>query len=142
MPYPVVIYSADKIRGGILKKILQRNEIKTLLVNKIIEMRDSISKFAPDIVIIDTKNSLKDEINFLKNLSYKKEEIFVFFLGSESVISTFERMDMNKNLHLADPLNPEFIVSKVKKILLSKAKDKKQKKEDLESSLKQFLKLE
>jgi len=110
MPYPVVIYSADKIRGGILKKILQRNEIKTLLVNKIIEMRDSISKFAPDIVIIDTKNSLKDEINFLKNLSYKIEEIFVFFLGSESVISTFERMDMNKNLHFADPLNPEFIV--------------------------------
>ena len=104
-------------------------------------MRDFFSKYAPYIVIIDTKNSLEDEINFFKNFPYKIEEVFVFYLGSESVISTFERMDMNKNLHLVDPLNPEFIVSKVKKILLSKAKDKKQKKKDLESSLKQFLKL-
>ena len=142
MPYPVVVYSADKIRGGILKKILQRDEIKALLANRIIELRDSISKFAPDIVIIDTKNALKDEINFLKNLSYKKENIFIFVLGSESVISTFDGMEKHKNLHLADPLNPEFIVSKVKKILLSNAKNKSQKKDRLEDDLKQFLKLE
>ncbi len=142
MSYPVIIFSADDIRGGITKQILQQNNIEALCVSRILEARDTIVKHTPVVTIFDTKNALPDEIAFLKNFYRTLKECVVIVLGSTSLMEKFEGSGLDKNVLLADPFDPELIVSTVRKILQSKTKAKSVKRNILEKDLKQFLKLE
>ena len=142
MSNSVVIFSADKLRGGIIKDILQRHGIKALWVTIILDIQNAISAHTPIVAIVDTKDSLVDEIDFLKNLCSSLQDSILILLGTPAVIGTFRGPMVHEDLCLADPIDPELIVSKVKESLLAKIKDKKTKKGDLERSLKQFLKLE
>lgn len=142
MSYPVIIFSADDLRGGITKQILQQNNIKALWVSRILEARDTIVKHTPVVTIFDTKNALPDEIAFLKNFYRTFKECFVLILGNTSLMEKFEGSGLDKNVRLADPFDPELIVSTVKEILQSKTKAKGVKRNILENDLKQFLKLE
>ena len=142
MSYPVIIFSADDIRGGITKQILKQNNIEALGVSRILEARDTIVKHTPVVTIFDTKNALPDEIAFLKNFYRTLKECVVIVLGSTSLMEKFEGSGLDKNVLLADPFDPELIVSTVRKILQSKTKAKSVKRNILEKDLKQFLKLE
>ena len=142
MSHPVIIFSADKLRGGLIKDILQRGGINARWDRRILETRDAISEFAPDVVIIDTKSSLSSEIDFLKNLCAMLQDSRVIVLGPPSLIGAFEGPGIREELCLADPLDPDLIVSKVNDILRSRKKNKHVNRSGLENSIKQFLKLD
>ena len=145
MAFPVLIYCTDRSRGGILNKILKRNDISATLVKHLEEMQTALSRHQPDVFIVDLKNEIRDEIVFLAKLCQKLEQPFLIVLGSAADIQTFEmQVDsffLENNLCLADPLSPERIVSKVNEILLTKENTPQAKQASLETDLKQFLKL-
>jgi DNA-binding response OmpR family regulator len=142
MSYPVIIFSADDIRGGITKQILQQNNIEALRVSRILEARDTIAKHAPAVTIFDTKNGLPDEITFLSNFCRTLKDCAVIILGSASLMEKFEGSGLDRNVCLPDPFDPELIVSTVRKLLQSKPKTNGLAHKALEDDLKQFLKLE
>jgi len=142
MSHSVVIFSVDKLRGGIIKDILQRHGITALWAGSILDIRDAISKQTPIVAILDTKDSLAGEIDFLQNLCRTLQDLIFIVLGIPSVINTFEGPGVHKELCLADPLDPELIVSKVKESLLAQSRIKENKHDRLENDLKQYLKLE
>jgi len=142
MSYPVIIFSADDLRGGITKQILQQNNIEALRVSRILEARDTIAEHTPAVIIFDTKNALPDEITFLKNFYRTLKECFVIIIGSRSLMEKFEGSGLDRNVCLPDPFDPELIASTVRKILQSKTKTNDSTHKTLENDLKQFLKLE
>ncbi|MBF0257377.1 MAG: hypothetical protein HQK62_00835 [Desulfamplus sp.] len=117
MSVQVIIYSSDRIRGGILREILRRNKTETLLLDNIMDVKSAISSHKPDIAIFDTSNSLKNEINSLKHLSSSIEECFVMILGDALIINVFHDGNLWNKLFLTDPLDPEIIISKSREIL-------------------------
>lgn len=145
MAFSVIIYSADKTRGGILNKILKRNGLTSLLVNQLGNTQVAVFEHNPDVLIADLKNALRDEIVFLANIYSKLQGTFLIVLGGPVDINSFEKQVgefvLENNLHLTDPLSPELIVSKVKEALALREKTPQAKQPNLETDLKQFLKL-
>lgn len=145
MAFSVIIYSADKTRGGILNKILKRNGLTSLLVNQLGNTQVAVFEHNPDVLIADLKNALRDEIVFLANIYSKLQRTFLIVLGGPVDINSFEKQvgefALENNLHLTDPLSPELIVSKVKEALALREKTPQAKQPSLETDLKQFLKL-
>jgi DNA-binding NtrC family response regulator len=145
MAFPVIIYSADKSRGGILHKILKRNGLSTLWENQLSQTQAAVLTHHPEIFIADIKNALKNEIVFLANICLKLQGAFLIVIGGSVDINTFEKqvseLVLENNLRLTDPLSPELIVSKVKEVLSLREKPLQAQQTDLEIDLKQFLKL-
>jgi DNA-binding response OmpR family regulator len=141
MSHSVFIFSTDKLRGGIIKEILQRHGIEALWAGSILDARDAFSTHTPTVAILDTKDSLAGEIDFLQSLSRTLHDLVFIVLGIPSVISTFKGPGVHAELCLADPLDPELIVSKVKESLLAQSSQKNNRQDRLENDLKQFLKL-
>lgn len=145
MAFPVIIYSADKSRGGILHKILKRNGLSSLWENRLNETQAAVLMHHPDIFIADIKNALKNEIVFLTNICLKLQGAFLIVIGGSADINTFEKqvseLVLENNLRLTDPLSPELIVAKVKEVLSSRENPQQAQQADLEFDLKQFLKL-
>ncbi len=145
MTFPVIIYSADKSRGGILHKILNRNGLTSLWENRLNEMQAAVITHHPDIFIADIKNALKNEIVFLANICLKLQGIYLIVIGGSVDISTFDNqvseLVFENNLRLTDPLSPELIVSKVKEVLSLRENPPQAPQNNLEIDLKQFLKL-
>ncbi|MBF0119431.1 MAG: hypothetical protein HQK79_11390 [Desulfobacterales bacterium] len=114
----VVIYSINKIRGGITQKILERSSIKSILTSRIYELKDAILKYKPNLLVIDSKDTIKNEIN----------------LVNQMVIE----MGINKVLWLSDPFVPEMIISEVKELL---SQEEPANNDSMYENLKQFLNL-
>ncbi len=142
MPYPVIIFSLDNLRGGLTKKILRRNGVEALLLSKILGIRDTIVRHAPGVVIFDTFGCFPEEIKQIKSLCQGLEHISAIVLGDLSIMEGFDGPSISKERCLSDPLDPELIVSTVKDALISKAKEKRSKGDTLVSDLKHFLKLD
>ena len=142
MPYPVLVFSADKLRGGITQEILGRSGFEVLLLSKILGSRDTIARHSPSVVILDTHSCSSDEINQIRNLCRILEHTVVIVLGDPSIIDSFEGPGIRKELRLSDPLDPDLIASKVKQVFSSKAKEKRSESDTLESDLKHFLRLD
>jgi DNA-binding response OmpR family regulator len=140
--YPVLIFSADELRGGITQKILKRSGFEVLLLSKILGARDTIAKHAPSVVIFDTYGCFSEEINQIRNLCRTLDHTVVIVLGDPSIMDRFEGPGIRKELCLSDPLDPELIASKVKEVFSSKAKEKRSESGALEGDLKHFLKLD
>jgi DNA-binding response OmpR family regulator len=142
VPYPVVIFSTDDLRGGITQKILKRSRFEVLLISTMLGARDAIAKHTPSIVIFDTYGCFSEEINRIRNLCRTLEHTVVIVLGDPSIIDRFEGPGIRKGLCLSDPLDPELIASKVKQVFSSKAREKRSESDTLEGNLKHFLKLD
>jgi len=142
MSSPVIIFSADRLRTGIIEKLLKRAGIESLSVSRVWEAGEAIVNNAPHVVIFDAKNNFRGEINLLRNLCRSLRETAAIVLGDRPIVDTFEGEAVQEGFCLADPFDPELIISKVKEILSSKAKEKRLQGDGLESDLKQFLKLD
>jgi len=142
VPYPVIIFSADDLRGGITQKILERNGFEVLLLSKIFRARDNIAKHTPGVVIFDTYSCFSEEINQIRNLCRTLEHTVVVVLGDPSIIDGFDGPGIRKELLLSDPLDPDLIASKVKEFLSSRGNEKRSECDTLEGDLKHFLKLD
>lgn len=145
MAVPIVIYSPDNNRGGILLKILNRNGLASRWEHRLDETQAVVSTHRPDVFIADIKNALKNEIIFLANICLKLPEVYLIVIGGSVDIGTFDsqvsELVLNNNLRLTDPLSPELIVSKVKEVLFSREKTPESPPNHLETDLKKFLKL-
>jgi len=142
MSSPVIIFSANRLRTGIIEKLLKRAGIESLSVSRVWEAGEAIVNNAPHVVIFDAKNNFRGEINLLRNLCRSLRETAAIVLGDRPIVDTFEGEAVQEGFCLADPFDPELIISKVKEILSSKAKEKRLQGDGLESDLKQFLKLD
>jgi DNA-binding response OmpR family regulator len=146
MPSPVIIFSTDKLRGGIIQKVLERTGLESLVVNRFLAAREAIADNAPRVAILDTQGVFSDELNLLKNFCRALWDTLwdtaVIVLGDRSIVDTFRGEGVQEGFCLPDPLDPELIASKVKEILSSKGKVDRLQSDGLESDLKRFLKLD
>ena len=139
----VLVFSADELRGKILEKVLDRNGFECLIFNRILETRDDIVQYSPEVVIVDTERCFSEEINHLKNVCQTlKHETFIV-LGKEAVIGHFKGSRIRKSLCLCDPIDPELIAVKIKEIISWKKKKWKLTERDVfEKTLKHLLHLD
>ena len=138
----VLIFSMDKIRGGITQKVLKRSGFEALLFPMILGAKNAIAKYAPGVVIFDIDSYLSGEVNQIRNLGGTLEHTPVILLGDRSITDRFEGAGIREKLVLSDPLDPELIVAKVKEGLSLKVKEKSSEGDTLEEDLKHFLNLE
>jgi DNA-binding response OmpR family regulator len=141
VPYPIIVFSVDKLRGGITKKILERNGFRVLLLNEILGMREKIAGHTPDVVIFDTYHCLAEEVRHLKNFCGSVDNTVVMLLGDSAITERFRGPNIRGDLRLSDPLDLDLIVSKVKEVFSSRQDEQNQGTDTLEGELKDFLKL-
>ena len=137
-----LIFSTDKIRGGIIQKVLKRGGFEALLLRTILGAKDAIVKHAPGIVIFDVSSYFSEEVNQIRNLYGILEHTPVIVLGDRSITDGFGGIRIGVELVLSDPLDPELIVAKVKEVLSLKVKKSPPEDDTLEEDLKHFLKLD
>lgn len=142
MSSTVLVFSADELRGNIIKKILNRSGFESLFFNRILDAGGAIAQHAPGIVIFDTDSCFLEEINHMRNLCRMLEHTVAIVLGEAAVIDRFEGPFIRKDLCLSDPFDPELIITKVKEIISLQEKKKHAESETLEKDLKHFLNLE
>ena len=139
----VLVFSADELRGKIIRKVLDRNGFECLVFNRILETGDEVVQHSPEVVIVDTERCFSEEINHLKNICQTLKHETVIVLGKETVIDRFKGPRMRKVLCLSDPLDPELITLKIKEIASMKKKKWKLTDSDrLEKTLKHLLHLD
>ena len=139
----VLVFSADELRGKIIRKVLDRNGFECLIFNRILETGDDIVQHSPAVAIVDTERCFSEEINHLRNICQTLKHVAVIVLGKEIVIDRFKGLSMRKVLCLSDPLDPELITSEIKEIVYRKKQKWKLTESDrLEKTLKHLLHLD
>lgn len=142
MTSPVLVFSADVLRGRIIEKVLNRSGFECLIFNRILETREDIVRHAPAAVIVDTENCISEEINHLRNICHMLKHDAVIVLGKEPTLDGFKWPRFRKGLCLSDPLDPELIAAKIKDIASrKKSKGDRTESDMLENTLKQLLHL-
>lgn len=141
MPAPILIFSADALRGNITLKILSRSGFEALLFNRILEAERAIAQHAPRLVIFDTDSCFLEEIDHLKNLCRTLEHTLAVVLGKATVIGSFKGPCVGKDRCLSDPLDPDRVLTKVKQIITRQTQKEHTAVDTLENDLKQFLNL-
>lgn len=138
----IVIFAADRIRGGITRKILQNNGLEPLLYHSLPQARAAIAKRSPAVLILDTKNALADEISAMHTACSTSPQGTVLVLGAQTIVDTFQSTAAASLQRLVDPLDPELIVERVKTCLQHSGTLKDSETDQLENDLRQFLGLE
>lgn len=141
MPEQVLIFSADEVRGGIARKILERNGFEVLLLGRILGLREAIAEHNPRVVILDTYGCIAEEIKQIKNLCQTLRHTLVILLGEPAIILGMEGTGPGNQLCLSDPLDPDLFVTKVREAFSSKAKGTQTETGALEKDLEHLLKL-
>lgn len=139
----ILVFSADDLRGKILRKVLDRNSFECQVFKRILETGDDIHKHSAAVVIIDTERCFLEEVNHLRNICQSLKDVAVIVLGKETVIDRFKGPRMRKVLCLSDPLDPELIISEIRKIVSGNQRMWKITESDgLEKTLKHLLHLD
>ncbi len=94
----VLVFSADELRGKIIRKVLDRNGFECLIFNRILETGDDIVQHSPEVAIVDTERCFSEEINHLRNICQTLKREAVIVLGKETVIDRFKGPRMRKVL--------------------------------------------
>lgn len=138
----VLVFSADELRGNILKRILIRSGFEFLFFHRILKAGGAIAQHGPDIVIFDTVGCFAEEINYLRNLGRTPARTVAIVLGSAAVLERFEGPFIHQDLCLPDPFDPELIITKLKEITMLQKEKRSAESDTLEKNLKHFLNLE
>ncbi|MBF0573978.1 MAG: hypothetical protein HQK69_09500 [Desulfamplus sp.] len=117
MSVQVIIYSSDRIRGGIVKEILRRNNIETVLLENIMDVKSEISSHLPAVIIFDTNNFLKNEVKFLRSFLSSLGSCSLILLGNPLITNSLKGFEQLNLIQLPDPLDPDKIASKSIEIL-------------------------
>jgi len=118
----ILLFTADVLRGKIIKKVLNRNGLECGVYNHMLAAGDIIAKHAPAVVIFDTQGCFQEEINHLRSICQTLKHTNTMVLGEDCVIDRFKGPRIRKTLCLPDPLDPVLIATKAKEILLRKKK--------------------
>ena len=142
MSSTVLVFSADELRSNIIKTILSRSGFESLFFRRILEAGRAIAQHVPDIVIFDTVGCFAEEINNLRNLCRKQSHPIAIVLGSAAVLERFEGHLIRSDLSLAEPLDPELIITKLRELIMLQVEMSNAENDTLEKDLKHFLNLE
>jgi len=134
----VLIFSADALRGKIIKKVLNRNGLDCMIFNRILEAGNAISEHAPKVVIFDTEGCFSEEMNHLKNICRTFKHAVAIVLGDAVILEAFGGHFTRRASCLPDPLDPELICTKVREAIQKK---KCLGSDALEKTLRRFLNL-
>lgn len=113
----VIVYSPDDIRGRIVVETLKVSGIKTLLFSSHFEVKEAVASYRPPVIILDVKKNVSSELNFLETLSYELPEATIIALLENSNGHILENSGLANLLYVADPLDPELILSMVRDTL-------------------------
>ncbi|MBF0528249.1 MAG: hypothetical protein HQK55_03045 [Deltaproteobacteria bacterium] len=141
MPPQVVIFSPDKLRGGITKEVLRRAGIETLLISKVAKAKGALVADSPQALVLDTMGCLPEEINILLEHCRTLKQTTVILLGRSSLIEAIAA-DRGNTIPLSDPLDPELVAEKVKTAMASPPGLNTEEPQDLQADLIEFLRLE
>ena len=134
----VLVFSADELRGKIIKKVLNRNGFECLLFNQILEAGGAIAQHVPPVVVFDTESCFSEEINRLENICRTLKRAVAIVLGKAVIIERFKGRSFRRTLCLPDPFDPELIAVKVDETI-SQKKKRCAGSNTLEKTLKSFL---
>lgn len=138
MSTSVLVFSADELRGKIIKKVLSRSGFECLLFNQILEAGGAIARHAPPVVVFDTEGCFSEEVKRLRSICQTLKRAAAIVLGEAAVIEEFKRRRFRKTLCLPDPFDPELIAVKINEITAQK-KRRRAGSDTLEKTLKSFL---
>jgi len=146
MASPVIVLSADHIRGTILKKILSCGSFDVIWFKTFLEAEEVLGKYDPSVVIFDSKGLQAREAGLVEKLRSNLPGTFIIALVESGAMPLCEAEASPRVLWLPEPFDPELIVSKVKEIVsappVNRASDTKPDKDALVTSLKEFLRLD
>ncbi|MBW1983183.1 MAG: PBP1A family penicillin-binding protein [Deltaproteobacteria bacterium] len=114
----VIVYSPNEIRGKILISTLKLSGIEADQFANHFETEEASRHYSPSILILDVANNLQNEIIFLKKILNNFTEISVVALAKTTDIASLKGMALDIELCVADPLDPESVLFKVREILI------------------------
>jgi penicillin-binding protein 1A len=114
MPSPVVVYSPDDIRGQILSKTLEFNNIKSFRYVSHFETIEAVRRRSPSVIVIDAGKNSSDEINFIKELSLLLQGLTLIIICDQSEVSFLEGFELKNSKIVVDPIDPEMVLSLVR----------------------------
>ena len=86
----ILVFSADELRGKIIRKVLNRNGFECLLFNQILEAGGAIAQHCPPVVVFDTESCFSEEINRLRSICRTLKRAVAIVLGEADVVEKFE----------------------------------------------------
>lgn len=122
MPFSVLIYSSDMVRGKILLKSLQKEGILTALCRSAAGVSREINTCCYDVLIFDTKENFWNELSLFKNLSRILKKTITIILADPQNQPAMKTSGLRHGLFMPDPFDPEAIVGCVNGISESKKK--------------------
>jgi len=114
----VIVYAPNETRGKIIVHTLKLSGIEAVQFTNHFETEEAARNDSPSIVILDIAKSLKNELVFLKKIIEKHPAIIIVVLVKTSDVTLLKSMDLNIEVCVADPIDPESILLKVRKILI------------------------
>ena len=142
MSATVLVFSADQLRSNILKTVLSRSGFEPLFFSRLLEAGPTIARHTPEAVIFDTVGCFTEEINNLRNLCQLQSDTVAIVLGTAAVVESFKGSLIRSDRCLSEPLDPEFIITKLKELIMLQEQERSAVGDTLEKDLKHFLNLE
>lgn len=122
MPFAVLIYSADSVRGKILEKSFQVRRIPASVCTSQAQLIQAVNSRYFDVLIFDTKHNFWSDLNLFNKFSGILKKTTKIILSTPQNINVLQTANVQHDLSLADPLDPELIVATVQTIVDSKKK--------------------
>ncbi|MEI6127960.1 MAG: hypothetical protein WCQ99_15545 [Pseudomonadota bacterium] len=122
MPFSVLIYSADMVRGKILLKSLQKENILSVLCKTAVELNKAINTQYYDVLVFDTKQNFWNELSIFKNFSGVFKKTTTIILADLQNQPFLKTSGIRHDLCMPDPFDPEAIVGIISTIDESKKK--------------------
>ncbi|MBF0506189.1 MAG: hypothetical protein HQL09_05085 [Nitrospirae bacterium] len=120
MSLSAVIFSADDIRGALLRKTLEKNGFEVSLYKNIHAAGDILKAKSPPLVIIDKEGYFPGELEYFSSLSGPLAGTSVLVVANSAQDASISLKGVPVEWCLSNPLDLPFIASKAKELLTVK----------------------
>lgn len=117
MPFSVVIFSAEALRGALIGKTLEKNGYKVSLYKNIHSAGDILEAKAPQIVIIDKEGYFPGELESFSLLGKTLKGIPLVIVSNSEADDSIHLKDVAVHWCRSNPLDPLAIVATANSIL-------------------------
>lgn len=139
MPLSVVVFSAENVRGALLRKALEKSGFEVSLHKNVRVAINVLKAKAPQLVIIDRKGYFPRELESFSSLSDLLKNIPVVIVSKAEADSSFTLKDVSVEWCQSDPLDPLAVVAKAKSSLAASGKSDLREKETIAEDLRGFI---
>ncbi len=122
----VCICSSDDIRRKILHKALFLHGIDALVCDGLADLQKAVGRRAPAIIIYDAKHNPHQANTCLRTITHHMRSTVKIVCAERQFVEHLQRVCLNGDFFVQEPLDPELIVSRVRYILIELDKKKTQ----------------